>query len=54
MYTIMSSWIISQPLGGFSINAILEPIGIAFLEDIFSAMERARKRYTAWLFNIEK
>jgi len=32
----------------------LEPIGIAFLEDIFSAMEKARKRYTAWLFNIEK
>jgi len=41
-------------IGGFSINAILEPIGIAFLEDIFSAMEKARKRYTAWLFNIEK
>merc|ERR1719209_2552469 len=41
-------------IGGFRINAILEPIGIAFLEDIFSAMERARKRYTAWFFNIEK
>jgi len=30
-----------------SVNAIMEPIGIAFLEDIFSALERARKRFTA-------
>jgi len=36
-----------------SVNAIMEPIGIAFLEDIFSALERARKRFTAWIFNIE-
>ena len=40
-------------VGGYSVNAILEPIGIAFLEDIFSALERARKRSTAWIFNIE-
>ena len=26
---------------------VLEPIGIAFLEDIFSGMERAWKRFTA-------
>ena len=25
--------------GGYNANAILEPIGIAFLEDIFSALE---------------
>ena len=25
--------------GGYNVNAILEPIGIAFLEDIFSALE---------------
>ena len=31
----------------YSINAVLEPIGIAFLEDIFSGMERAWKRFTA-------
>jgi len=36
-----------------SVNAIMEPIGIAFLEDIFSALERARKRFTAWIFNVE-
>ena len=30
-------WIIYR----YSINAVLEPIGIAFLEDIFSGMERA-------------
>merc|ERR1719167_2090477 len=40
-------------IGGYSLNAILEPIGIAFLEDIFSALDRARKRFTAWMFNIE-
>merc|ERR1719209_2298820 len=40
-------------IGGYSLNAILEPIGIAFLEDIFSALDRARKRFTAWIFNIE-
>jgi len=40
-------------IGGYTVNAILEPIGIAFLEDIFSALERARKRFTAWMFNIE-
>jgi len=40
-------------VGGYSVNAILEPIGIAFLEDIFNALERARKRFTAWVFNIE-
>ena len=39
--------------GGYTLNAILEPIGIAFLEDIFSALERARKRFAAWMFNIE-
>jgi len=38
---------------GYSINAILEPIGIAFLEDIFSGMEKAWKRFTAWVTNIE-
>jgi len=38
---------------GYSINAVLEPIGIAFLEDIFSGMERAWKRFTAWVTNIE-
>merc|ERR1711962_1724888 len=38
---------------GDSINAVLEPIGIAFLEDIFSGMERAWKRFTAWVTNIE-
>ena len=27
--------------GGYNVNAILEPVGIAFLEDIFSALERA-------------
>ena len=43
-------WIID---GGYNVNVILEPIGIAFLEDIFSALERARKRSTAWIFNIE-
>jgi len=31
----------------------LESIGIAFFEDIFNALERARKRFTAWNFNIE-
>ena len=36
-----------------SVNAILEPIGITFLEDIYSALEKARKRFTAWMFNIE-
>jgi len=40
-------------VGGYSVNAILEQIGIASLEDIFNAMERARKRFTAWIFNIE-
>ena len=30
----------------YSINAVLEPIGIAFLEDIFSGMERAWKQFT--------
>merc|ERR1719244_1981722 len=40
-------------IGGYSLNAILEPIGIALLEDIFSALDRARKRFTAWIFNIE-
>ena len=39
--------------GGYTLNAILEPIGIGFLEDIFSALDRARKRFTAWMFNIE-
>jgi len=38
---------------GYSINAILEPIGIAFLEDIFTGMEKAWKRFTAWVTNIE-
>merc|ERR1712240_613407 len=38
---------------GYSINAVLEPIGIAFLEDIFSGMEKAWKRFTAWATNIE-
>jgi len=38
---------------GYSINAVLEPIGIAFLEDIFSGMEKAWKRFTAWVTNIE-
>jgi len=38
---------------GYSINAVLEPIGIAFLEDIFSGMERAWKRFTAWVTNVE-
>jgi len=40
-------------IGGYTLNAILEPIGIGFLEDIFSALDRARKRFTAWMFNIE-
>jgi len=40
-------------IGGYTVNAILEPIGIALLEDIFSALERARKRFAAWMFNIE-
>ena len=39
--------------GGYNVNVILEPIGIAFPDDILNAMERARKRYTAWIFNIE-
>ena len=39
--------------GGYNVNVILEPIGIAFLEDIFSALERASKRSTVWIFNIE-
>jgi len=30
-------------VGGYSVNAILEPIGTAFLDDIFNALERARK-----------
>jgi len=38
---------------GYSINAALEPIGIAFLEDVFSGMERAWKRFTAWATSIE-
>jgi len=38
---------------GYSINAVLEPIGIAFLEDIFSGMARAWKRFTAWVTNVE-
>jgi len=38
---------------GYSINAVMEPIGIAFLEDIFSGMTRAWKRFTAWVTNIE-
>jgi len=40
-------------VGGCSVNAIFEPIGIAFPNDILNAMERARKRLTAWIFNIE-
>jgi len=38
---------------GYSINAALEPIGIAFLEDVFSGMEKAWKRFTAWVTSIE-
>jgi len=34
-------------VGGYNVNAILEPIGIACLEDIFNALERAKKRFTA-------
>jgi len=30
----------------YSINVVLESIGIAFLEDIFLGMERAWKRFT--------
>jgi len=41
-------------VGGYSVNAILEPIGIPFLEDIFNALERARTQFTAWIFNIEE